>query len=464
MMSRTRKIIIKLAIFLVFILALLGVTTNVFDASKPEIIAENIIYSNSKDPILIDLKDKGSGIKNVKISLKQDNNNTSTTLIDDKFDNKNELSLQVNLPKPAYKEKIKSYILDIYVKDSSWWNFGNVAKKKIKLIIDDMSPKINILSNSYQIEQGGAASVVFSVDDANLDEVFIQTNKDKIFKVTPFVKQGFYTSLIAWDAKEEEFRAFVVAKDKAGNVSKERIKYYLLNRKYRVSKINLSDRFLDGKIKDLAELYGPKDKELTRFEQFKFVNETLRISNEDLIHNFTTNVPEDIIEDFKINLFLPLKNGKKVADFADHRYYYYDGKEVSQSYHMGLDLASIARAPIISNNSGKVVFADENGIYGLNLILYHGFGLYSLYGHCTDKYTEKDEEVGLNSTIATTGVSGLALGDHLHFGVLVQGVEVRPEQWQDRRWIENNIYKVLNDAKKTILGTNNETIDLSKSR
>ncbi len=43
----------------------------------------------------------------------------------------------------------------------------------------------------------------------------------------------------------------------------------------------------------------------------------------------------------------------KVADFADHRYYSYNGQFVSDSYHMGIDLASVAEAPIISNNSGK---------------------------------------------------------------------------------------------------------------
>ncbi|MDN2870944.1 M23 family peptidase, partial [Campylobacter coli] len=84
-----------------------------------------------------------------------------------------------------------------------------------------------------------------------------------------------------------------------------------------------------------------------------------------------SEVPESKIDDFKIDLFLQLRNGMKVADFADHRYYSYNGQFVSDSYHMGIDLASVAEAPIISYNSGKVVFAEENGIYGLNLIVYH---------------------------------------------------------------------------------------------
>ncbi|EMD9891111.1 M23 family metallopeptidase, partial [Campylobacter jejuni] len=274
------------------------------------------------------------------------------------------------------------------------------------------------------------------------------------FKATPYVKEGYYAALIAWDARDEEFRAFVIATDKAGNISKERIRYYFVNRKYRVSNINLTDKFLDGKIENLANQYAPKDNNLNRYEKFKFVNETLRNSNEKLIHEITSKVPEEKIDNFDLNLFLPLKNGMKVADFADHRYYSYNGQFVSDSYHMGLDLASVAQAPIISNNAGKVVFAAENGIYGLNLIVYHGFGVYSLYGHCSSKNVDLDEMINKQSIIGKTGTSGLALGDHLHFGVLVQGVETRPEQWQDKKWIENNIYNVLNDGKKIILGKN----------
>jgi len=44
----------------------------------------------------------------------------------------------------------------------------------------------------------------------------------------------------------------------------------------------------------------------------------------------------------------------------------------------------------------------------------------------------------------------LALGDHLHFGILVQGVEVRPEEWMDKGWMRDNIYEVIKSAKKMI--------------
>jgi murein DD-endopeptidase MepM/ murein hydrolase activator NlpD len=47
-------------------------------------------------------------------------------------------------------------------------------------------------------------------------------------------------------------------------------------------------------------------------------------------------------------------------------------------------------------------------------------------------------------------MSGYAMGDHLHFGILVQGIEVRPEEWMDRKWIADNITSVIDTAKMYI--------------
>ncbi len=159
-----------------------------------------------------------------------------------------------------------------------------------------------------------------------------------------------------------------------------------------------------------------------------------------------------MISTFKIHKMYPLKNGQVVARFGDHRKYYYKGKFVSEAYHLGLDLASHAMAPIKSQNGGKVVFADYNGIYGNMPIISHGLGLYTLYGHCSSLDVTAGDMVTPNSEIAHSGKSGYAMGDHLHFGVLVQGIEVRPQEWMDKKWIKLNISDIIKSAKKTING------------
>jgi len=191
-----------------------------------------------------------------------------------------------------------------------------------------------------------------------------------------------------------------------------------------------------------------------RLEKLKAINETMRLKNEALIHTLSEGVSSDMLQNWKIKKFYPLRNGQKVASYGDERHYYYGNKEneVSHSYHVGYDLASTKMATIIASNDGKVVFANENGIYGNMPMIDHGLGLYSLYGHCSQLLVNEGDEVHEGDAIAKTGVSGLALGDHLHFGLLVQGVEVRPVEWFDQSWIKKNIDNVFQAADKIIQG------------
>lgn len=450
-MARRKNKYKNIIIFaLIAVVVALCVQLKIFEKEAPQIYIQDIIYTNFKEPLPVRFVDELSGISSVKITLKKDSKDDGIVLYDEKHDKQKEVVLELNLPNII--KSTDSYTLEIQAKDSSFWHFfsGNLSVKNVPIVADTKKPAVNILSNSYQIEQGGVAAVVFEARDENLQELYIENDKGRKFKVLPYLQDNHYGALIAWNAKDKDFRAFVIAKDKAGNVSKERIRYYLKNRNYRNSNIALKDAFLDGKIEDLAQQYA-SDKDLNRLQKFKFVNETLRLGNEERIHKISANVGSKPFDEFKISKFLPLKNAMKVADFADHRFYSYNGEFVSESYHMGLDLASTARADIFASLDGKVVFAEENGIYGINVIIDHGFGLYSLYGHCSSKLVAEGDEVKAGEIIAKTGISGLALGDHLHFGILVQGIEVRPEQFQDEKWLESNINAVFAEGRKIIL-------------
>jgi murein DD-endopeptidase MepM/ murein hydrolase activator NlpD len=214
--------------------------------------------------------------------------------------------------------------------------------------------------------------------------------------------------------------------------------------------MKLSDRFLKGKIATLAAEYPETQGVEDPIEQFKIINEQVRANNEKVIHTVTAKVSNEMISEFSLKPFYPLKNGQKVASFGDHRLYYYDNQKVSESYHLGLDLASVKMAEIKSQNHGVTVFAEENGIYGNLPIIHHGMGLYTIYGHCSSLKVAPGDVVKPSQQIANTGLSGYAMGDHLHFGILVQGVEVRPEEWMDEEWIRLNITDVMKNAKKLI--------------
>ena len=423
-----------------------------FEREKPKIESVDQLFWNRKDPIRIKLSDN-VGLGSYELILSD--GKKSVIIGQGPIEGSpKEQTILVKYPKGKVLDaKSQTFTLQVSATDKSMWNLfqGNKAQKKIDIKVDYKRPNVNVISNSRMINQGGSALVVFQAEDENMDKLYVKANAN-IFKPQPYKKEGYYAVLVAWPFTDESFDAKIVATDLAGNKRETHIPFYHGNPRYKTSKIHATDKFIDGKITDLAssdpEYAGIED----RLEKLKAINETMRLKNEALIHKLSRHISDEMIDSWKIKRFYPLKNGKKVASFGDHRYYYYNDKNhiISESYHVGYDLASTKMADIVSSNPGTVVFADENGIYGNMPMIDHGLGLYTLYGHCSQLLVKEGDEVQAGEVIAKTGMTGLALGDHLHFGILVQGIEVRPVEWFDRKWIKKFIDNVFTEADRII--------------
>ena len=449
-------------IVVVFILIVLGLlagagyvyTAPEFEREVPKVYSEENVFWNRKDPLKVQLSDN-EGLKSFELILSDGKN--SLIVGQGVFEEKTkEQTLLVKYPKSnTLDPKATKLTLKVSVTDSSMWNFsnGNTSQKVIDINVDFTRPNINVVANSYSITQGGSALVIFQAEDENLDTLYIEAAGEK-FKAQPYKKEGYYAALIAWPFTKQEFKANVVAIDAAKNKRVTDIPFYVKNHQYKVSWIRAKDKFIDGKITDLASSdpeYAHID---DRLEKLKAINETMRLKNEELIHSLSKDISSEVLDSWKVKKFYPLKNGQKVASYGDERHYYYEHKdnEVSQSYHVGYDLASTKMATIKTSNAGRVVYANENGIYGNMPMIDHGLGLYSLYGHCSQLLVNEGDEVKAGDAIAKTGVTGLALGDHLHFGLLVQGIEVRPVEWFDQEWIRKNVDDIFKAADKIIQG------------
>ena len=86
-----------------------------------------------------------------------------------------------------------------------------------------------------------------------------------------------------------------------------------------------------------------------------------------------------------------------------------------------------------------MIFADDLGIYGNCVLIDHGMGITSLYGHLTDFAVKAGDMVERGQSVGRTGATGLAGGDHLHFAILVGGTYVDPLEWWDARWIQSHV-------------------------
>ena len=92
-----------------------------------------------------------------------------------------------------------------------------------------------------------------------------------------------------------------------------------------------------------------------------------------------------------------------------------------RQFHAGLDIAGTPGTPVVAPARGKVVFSGRRGPLGNSLIIDHGYGIRTQYGHNDELMVEKGEEVERGQQIATLGNSGRSTGPHLHYVVEVRG-------------------------------------------
>lgn len=94
--------------------------------------------------------------------------------------------------------------------------------------------------------------------------------------------------------------------------------------------------------------------------------------------------------------------------------------------HEGIDIAAPRGTPIIAPGSGTVTYVGYRRGYGKTVILDHGYGITTLYGHCQSMHVEEGQTVKRGMLIASIGNTGRSTGPHLHYEVRVDDVAVNP--------------------------------------
>ena len=444
-------------IYIVLIVFLIGVIfvlfSSMFERRAPKIKVENVIYWNFQKAINVTISDDRK-IKSYEITFVD---GEKIIKLENKIikDENGVIELEVLAPQFDEFYKPKEGSLRIQAYDTSKWNFfkGNQTITNSKIIIDKKSPVANVITNSYLLKQGGSGIVIVEILDENLKDYYVSFNDEELFELFPFHKKNYYISIITWPIDIKEFkRVNVVAVDLAGNRTETKVPYYIKNFKEKIDDIKISDDFINNVSKHVLEnsnMNVPSDP----VEVFVKTNKELREINVKTIRDVSRkNLANKSNSPFDIKPFIRLPNAATFAKFGERRHYFYNDKKIDEAWHLGMDWASIKRAEIAVSNPGKVIFKDYLGIYGDTVIVDHGFGLGSLYAHTSSIKVEVNDEVKTGQVIANTGATGAVFGDHLHFGVIVQGIEVNPNEWLDFTWMKTNITKTINDAVKVIDG------------
>lgn len=220
------------------------------------------------------------------------------------------------------------------------------------------------------------------------------------------------------------------AKNSAGNEAIARFWVKVFPKKFHDSKIELNDAFLNKVANDIDP--GGTGDLVTRYLK---INRDIRKANNQQLSDMRFKTENKILWS---GAFLRLP-GKTESYFADRRSYFYNGKKVDEQTHLGFDLAGTIHMPVKASNSGKVIWADRLGIYGNCVVIDHGYALQTIYGHMSKIDVKPGDMVQKNQQIGLTGDTGLAGGDHLHFSMQVDGVQINPIEWWDEHWIKDRI-------------------------
>jgi len=455
--KKNKKSPLALLLSLILIVVVVGIAylylSPAFEQNKPTIESKQSIYWNLKSKVQIKIKDD-TGIKYYKITFKDGSKNI--VLAQKVMDSsQKEIILDIEPPKLDMFYKGQDTILEVEVVDNSKWNFleGNKIIEKINVMIDTKKPIANVISNSRYIQRGGSGVVIVKVQDDNLEDAYISFNDTKKFKLIPFYKENYYIALIAWPMDISTFsRVNLMVIDKAENKTITKVPFYIQKKIVKQDNIKLTEKFIKNVSANVLEQsFEPIPEDMK--EIFVYSNTVLRDKNIQTIEqSVSKNASIDRVDSFDINAFKRLRGSKTVAGYGDKRHYYLNGEKINEAWHLGIDWASVKKAPVRTSNEGKVIFKNYLGLYGNTIIIDHGMGLSTLYAHTSSQHVEVGENISKHKKIANTGSTGAVFGDHLHFGVLIQGVEVNPIEWMDNNWIKVRITDVIEKAKQSIDG------------
>ena len=330
-----------------------------------------------------------------------------------------------------------------------WRTLESTASHDVQVRLE--RPQVSIVSSKHYVNLGGSEMVVYRAAPADVTSGVLVGNieypgypaagaatVDGAALSDPALRIAFFALRYDQDLNTP-IRLF--ARDEAGNTARADFDHTTFPKPFKNSKIPLDDKFLDRVVPAILEGTTEVKPEGDNLAKFLVVNGDLRRKNAEKIASFAKQSAPEVL--WRGTVFHPFTNNAVESAFADKRTYIYKGKEVDQQVHLGFDLASFTGMKIQAANRGKVLLAEELGIYGNCVILDHGMGVQSLYGHLSSFSVKQGDVVEKEQELGRSGMTGLAGGDHLHFTMLVNGHMVNPVEWWDQHWIQDRILRKL---------------------
>ncbi|MCX8072322.1 MAG: M23 family metallopeptidase [Candidatus Binatia bacterium] len=328
--------------------------------------------------------------------------------------------------------------VELWASTYGWhlWRAEQVLVWQRKIVLDTTPPRLELLTSQHNVRLGGVELAIWR-QSADAVQSGVEVGEYFFPAVRGFFADAQLTMGLFAIPQDLDGTAQprVVAWDHAGNRSQVAIPVVIQMRRFAERMLNLDDDFLARKVPEI-EAANQLPATGTLVERYLRINRDLRRQNETTLRQLAS---KSQATPHWFGTFHRQSNTAPLSSFADRRTYVYRGEQIDRQVHLGFDLASIKASPVEAAQKGTVVFAGNLGIYGNTVVVDHGLGVFTLYGHLRAIDVKPGDLVERGHQLGLTGETGLAAGDHLHFSVMLWGVHVDPVEWWDGSWIRKHL-------------------------
>ncbi|MCB0329417.1 MAG: M23 family metallopeptidase [Bdellovibrionales bacterium] len=409
--------------------------------------------------LVIDFEDNGAGLDEIVVRVTQ--KGITRELERQSLGGAAKKSVTLHLPgrESGFEEGVVQFQVRAF--DRSLWS--NTTEENFDLTVDYRSPAIEVLSDQHNARVGGVQLLIYRAVDETLSISGVKVGRETFI--------GYPARLLDTDLQDTDLFAVVYAiplrsgngesptpkvfaDDAVGNT--QLVDFYSkeTERKLRPRKVELSDTCLRSQVHPLAEqslavltdLLAPGEERYqfqtgagspARYlEEFKLLNEDLRPVNDSRLATVTKGTRYQRYWD---QAFLAQAgtvrygSGERLAFFGA-------GRVISDLPHIGYFYRErFAGQEVVAANSGIVVLAAAEGVYGQTIVIDHGLGVFSIYGHLSKIDVARGDTVEIGDIIGEMGKTGLICESGVFYQMRVQGVPVEPAEWLSRAWFNDHI-------------------------
>jgi murein DD-endopeptidase MepM/ murein hydrolase activator NlpD len=313
---------------------------------------------------------------------------------------------------------------------------GKSARVEREVVVVTRPPSVSADSDQHYLYLGMADLATFNLS-GYWTEAGVRVG-NQTFRAWPMPdgKPGFFSLYaFAWDMPPGT-APVVYATNPGGNEATSHLVFQFPKSeqpKYRVRDLQVDDRFVEKVVNEL-DPNGSGD----LVARFLKINGEMRRANNKTLSDLRNKTESKFLWS---RPFLQQSNSKVEANFADVRNYIYKGKKIDQQVHLGYDLSITQHVDVMASNDGRVVYAAPLGIYGNCIVVDHGYGLQSIYGHLSEIGVHEGDMVKRGQSMGKSGMTGMAGGDHIHFSMQLEGIQIDPKEWWDAHWIKDHVAK-----------------------